>query len=114
MTPEENHPLVAASQAAAASAGLRLSAGEQYPPTDHRVFLKAGLPAVSYSLVGEDEIAAILSAYAGEKPATQPKLMGVIHSEQDTLAQVDPDAAASGIDAIESALRQWDAETIVD
>ena len=114
MTPEENHPLVAASQAAAASAGLRLSAGEQYPPTDHRAFLKAGLPAVSYSLVGEDEIAAILSAYAGEKPATQPKLMGVIHSEQDTLAQVDPDAAASGIDAIEAALRQWDAETIVD
>ena len=114
MTPEENHPLVAASRAAAASAGLRLSAGEQYPPTDHRAFLKAGLPAVSYSLVGEDEIAAILSAYAGEKPATQPKLMGVIHSEQDTLAQVDPDAAASGIDAIEAALRQWDAETIVD
>ena len=98
-----------ASTSAAEQAGLRLSAGEQYPPTDHRAFLEAGWPAVSYSLVGEDEISAILAAYAGTKPPTVPKLMQVIHSEHDTLAHLDPDAAARGINAIEAALREWDA-----
>lgn len=109
MTPDPAHPLVAASQAAANGAGLHLSAGEQYPPTDHRAFLKAGWPAVSYSLVGQDEISAILAAYAGTRPETTPKVMHVIHSERDTTAQLDPNAAARGIDAIEAALRQWDA-----
>ena len=108
MTPESTHPLVAASQAAANGAGLHLSAGEQYPPTDHRAFLKAGWPAVSYSLVGQDEISAILAAYAGNKPETTPKVMNVIHTERDTLVQLDPNAAVRGIDAVEAALRQWD------
>ena len=109
MTPDPAHPLVASSQAATTNAGQQLSAGEQYPPTDHRAFLEAGWPAVSYSLVGQDEIGAILAAYAGDKPDATPKVMHVIHSERDTLAQLDPDAAARGIDAIEAALRQWDA-----
>lgn len=109
MTPDPTHPLAAASQAAANKAGLHLSAGEQYPPTDHRAFLKAGWPAVSYSLVGQDEISAILAAYAGTEPETTPKVMHVIHTERDTLAQLDPNAAARGIDAVEAALRQWDA-----
>jgi len=112
MTPDPAHPLAAASQAAANAAGLHLSAGEQYPPTDHRAFLKAGWPAVSYSLVGQDEIGAILAAYAGNKPEATPKVMHVIHSERDTLAQLDPNAAARGIDAIEAALRQWDADAV--
>ncbi len=110
MTADPAHPLASASQTAANAAGLHLSAGEQYPPSDHRAFLKAGWPAVSYSLVGQDEISAILTAYAGTKPETTPKVMHVIHSERDTLAQLDPNAAASGIDAIEAALRQWDAD----
>ncbi len=109
MTPDPAHPLVAASETATTDAGLRLTAGEQYPPTDHRAFLEAGWPAVSYSLVGQDEISAILAAYAGTQPDTTPKVMHVIHSERDTVAQIDPNAAVRGIDAIETALRQWDA-----
>ena len=38
-----------------------------------------------------------------------PKVMQVLHSEHDTMSQIDPNAAVRGIDAIESALRQWDA-----
>lgn len=109
MTPDPAHALASASQAAANAAGLHLSAGEQYPPTDHRAFLKAGWPAVSYSLVGQDEIGAILALYAGNKPEATPKVMHVIHSERDTTARIDPNAAARGIDAVEAALRQWDA-----
>jgi Zn-dependent M28 family amino/carboxypeptidase len=111
MTPDTEGSLAKASRDATSANGLKLSAGEHYPPTDHLAFLKSGWPAVSYSLIGNDEITGILDAYAGKKPATMPKVMQVIHTDQDTLAQIDANAAAKGVDAIEAALRRWDAES---
>jgi len=107
--PDTATPLVRASEAAATSAGLKLSAGDRYPPSDHRAFLKAGWPAASYSLVDGSEIPLILDAYAGKKLKTVPKVMQVIHTDSDTIAQIDPNAAARGLDAVEDALRRWDA-----
>lgn len=109
MTPDPAHPLVASANRAAQSNGISLSAGDKYPPTDHLAFLKAGWPAVSFSLVGADEIPSILQVFSGSKPATMPKVMRVIHSEGDTLAQIDGDAIETGIDAVEAAIRAWDA-----
>jgi hypothetical protein len=109
MTPDPAGPLVADSATAAAGSGLKLSAGPQYPPTDHLPFLKAGWPAVSYSLIGSDEIAAILGAYAGETQRTPAKVMQVIHSEADVVAEIDAQQAIRGVDAVEEALRRWDA-----
>lgn len=111
MTPDADGPLARASAATTAANGLKLSAGERYPPTDHLAFLTAGWPAVSYSLVGDDEIAPILDAYDGKKLPTQPRLMRVIHTDSDTLAQIDADAATRALDAVEAALRRWDAES---
>lgn len=113
MTPDPDGELTRATAASAAAKRLRLSAGEQYPPTDHLPFLKAGWPAVSYSLVGGEEVTLVLDAYEGKKLATLPRVMQVIHTERDTLAQIDPNAAADGVDAVEEALRRWDAEQAV-
>lgn len=110
MTPDAEGGLARASRDAIASRGLKLSAGEHYPPTDHLAFLKSGWPAVSYSLIGSDEIAGILDAYAGKKPDGMPKVMRVIHTDGDTLANVDANAAIRGVDAVEAALRRWDAQ----
>lgn len=101
--------LVDSSRAATQALGLGFSPGEQYPPTDHLPFIRAGWPAVSYSLVGADEITQVLDAYAGKKSRTPAKVMQVIHSERDTLDQVDAGAVARGVDALEQALRRWDA-----
>jgi hypothetical protein len=109
MSPEADAPLVRASRDAATAKGIEFVAGEQYPPTDHRAFLKAGWPAVSYSLVGGDEIPLILEEFAGKKPAKTPKVMEVIHHDADTMDQVDAPAAVRGVDALEAALRAWDA-----
>lgn len=111
MTPDAAHPLVAATRDAAQARELALSAGEQYPPSDHRAFLKAGWPAVSYSLVGADEIPGILEMFGGKRPMSRPKVMSVIHTPNDTLEQVDAAAAAKGIDAVEAALRDWDRQS---
>lgn len=110
MSADANDPLVAASRKAAQANGLAITAGDQYPPTDHLAFLKAGWPAVSYSLVGKDEIGGILAEFAGQQPDPMPKVMAVIHSPNDTVEQIDAAAAARGIDAIEAALRAWDAK----
>lgn len=109
MTPDPAHALVAASRSAAEKHGLAISAGAQYPPSDHLAFLKADWPAVSYSLVGADEIPDILAVFAGKRPMSPPKVMKVIHSPNDTVDQVDEAAAAKGIDAVEAAIRAWDA-----
>ncbi|TWI03910.1 peptidase M28-like protein [Luteimonas cucumeris] len=111
MTPEPSHPLVSASRDATRSAGITFSPGDKYPPTDHLAFHKAGWPAVSYSLVGSDEIPNILAAFARQKVETPAKVMQVIHSDADTMAQVDATQAARGVDAVEDALRRWDAVT---
>lgn len=108
MSPQKEASLVTASRAAATRQGMQFVAGEEYPPTDHRAFLKAGWPAVSYSLVGGDEIPLILEEFAGKKPAKTPKVMEVIHHDADTIDQVDARAAARGVDALEAALRAWD------
>lgn len=111
MAPDPAHPLVAASRDAAQAKSLALSAGEQYPPSDHRAFLKADWPAVSYSLVGADEIPNILMMFAGKRPMSRPKVMMVIHSANDTVEHIDETAASRGIDAVEAALRAWDAQS---
>ncbi len=109
MSPDADGALARATREGAREAGIGLSVGEQYPPTDHQAFLKAGWPAVSYSLVGASEIEGILSMYAGKPPATAPRVMEVIHSEHDTVEKVDADAAARALDVVEDALRRWDA-----
>ena len=109
MSPDAAQPLVAASDSAARAAGIRFSSGDKYPPTDHLAFLKADWPAVSYSLLGQDEIAQIVRMFSGERDLPPPRVLKVIHSADDTLEQVEPPQAAKGIDAVEAALRSWDA-----
>ena len=104
--------LVDSSRMATQALRLGFSPGEQYPPTDHLPFLRAGWPAVSYSLVGADEVAQVLEAYAGKKPRTPAKVMRVIHTDQDVLGQIDAQAAVRGVDAVERALREWDANVV--
>lgn len=110
MTPERGAALERASGDAASERAVKFSAGKEYPPTDHLSFLKAGWPAVSYSLVGGDEIPLILEEFAGKKPTRTPKVMEVIHQEADTMAHVDAQAASRAVDVVEAALRKWDAQ----
>lgn len=109
MTPEADSALVGASRDAVKASGLQLSAGREYPPSDHLPFIKAGWPAVSYSLIGNEEVPLILSFFKGEKTPTQAKVIKVIHSSNDTVEQIDAAATARGVDAVERAIRQWDA-----
>ena len=100
--------LVAALRAASQHEKLGFSPGDQYPPTDHLAFLKAGWPAVSFSLVGGDEIDPILAVFGGGKPTQVPKVMQVIHSERDTTAELDASRVDDALRVVEQGLRAWD------
>lgn len=109
MTPQADAPLATLMAAQTKAAALRFSAGDKYPPTDHLAFLAEGWPAVSFSLVGGDEIAPILAVFSGEKPASVPKVMQVIHSERDTSDQLDASNVPRAVQALAAGLREWDA-----
>ncbi len=109
MVPEPGHPLASAADAAAQAHGISLSAGQKYPPTDHLAFQKAGWPAVSFSLLDASEIEPVLQVFSRGKPARMPKVMEVIHSPNDRLDQIESDEVEVAIDAVEAAIRAWDA-----
>ncbi len=108
MTLRQDDPLAAALRPLVAARGLQLVAGERYPPTDHLPFQRAGWPAVSFSRVEGTEIEGILQVFAGQQPATPPKVMQVIHSPGDTLAALDAAHLEASVQVLEQALRQWD------
>ena len=111
MAPDTDTPFVAALRRASAREKLGFQPGDKYPPTDHLAFLKAGWPAVSFSLVGSDEIDPILAVFGGGKPAQVPKVMQVIHSERDTTDELDAARVDDALRVIEQGLRAWDAST---
>jgi aminopeptidase S len=108
MAPDGATSISHAVQAATTAAGLAVSIGTQYPPTDHLPFLKAERPAVSFSLVDASEIKGILAMYAGEKLAAAPKVMQVIHTDKDQMDQLDTPDVKRALPVVLEALRRWD------
>lgn len=111
MAPQPDAPLAAEIADVARANNQPLSAGDKYPPTDHLAFLDAKWPAVSFSLVGSEEIDGILKMYAQQKLEQPPKVMQVIHSDRDTVAELDPSHVPQALKTVEDALRAWDAAT---
>lgn len=109
MTPQADTPLATIMAAQTKATALGFSAGDKYPPTDHLAFLAEGWPAVSFSLVGGDEIETILAIFGGQKPVSVPKVMQVIHSARDTDAELDASKVPTAVKVLVDGLREWDA-----
>ncbi|SOD51867.1 M28 family peptidase [Pseudoxanthomonas wuyuanensis] len=108
MSPNADTPLIRSLREAASAQQLGFAPGERYPPTDHLAFLNSGWPAVSFSLVGGDEIDAILAVFGGQNPPVAPKVMQVIHSARDTIAEIDAVHIGKALTVVERGLRDWD------
>ncbi len=109
MVPEGQAGFGDAMRAASSAAGARAELGQAYPPTDHQAFLAAGLPAVSLSLVGGDEIPHILEGFAGRRPAVLPKVLDIIHSPGDLPVALDAPAVVQALPIVLAGVRGWDA-----
>lgn len=69
---------------------------------------------MSFSLVGGDEIAAILQAFDGQAPDPAPRVMQVIHSPSDDASQLDPAAVPEALRVVEAGLRALDVAAVAE
>ncbi len=85
-----------------------LQIGPAYPPSDHLSFLKAGVEALSFSLIDASEIPGILKVFVGERPDVVPRVLTIIHTPGDTMDKIDTAAVSRAIPVVEQAIRAID------
>jgi len=82
---------------------------KEYPSSDHRSFAVPGVEAYSFSLGPAGEAKNIIKVLKGNvDPANFPKVLQVIHTENDTIEKVDAGAAVRSLVVIEAAIRALD------
>jgi aminopeptidase S len=104
-------PFPTALRKAAVEAGWEIVVDSLYPPSDHLSFRRTSTRSYSVSIVGGDEVRALLPMLRGERPspsAAPPRTMQIIHTPGDTIDKLDSEAAARAVDVVEEALRLMD------
>lgn len=81
---------------------------KQYPPSDHLSFAEAKIETLGFGLVGSDEMEGILKVFAGETLEKKPRVMTIIHSDNDTPDKIDANAVAKALPVVEQAIRNLD------
>lgn len=88
-------PLEGVVKAACQSAGEACRGLQAYPPSDHLAFRKALIPSTSVSYLPAAEVDVLEAFMAqmakGERPSgPPPRILGLIHTPQDTMEVIDP------------------------
>ena len=107
-TQKEGTVFTKAVEETAKSANIKSSIGNQYPPSDHLTFAETKTETYSFSLINGDEIPHLLKAFKGEKPDEMPKVLQIIHSNNDTADKIDANAVAKALPVVEQAIRKLD------
>lgn len=95
---------------AAKQANVKTQIGTQYPPSDHLTFAETKTETYSFSLINNNEISSILREFKGEslKPNEIPRVLQIIHSNNDTADKIDANAVVKALPVIEQAIRKLD------
>ena len=95
--------------AASSDVAVRDVPPEKYPGSDHRSMIAAGVDTLGLAIVDAADVEAILKlGVAGLKPGDGPRILTLIHTPNDTLAEVRPDQMVRGIAVVERLLRDLD------
>jgi aminopeptidase S len=103
--------LVRALQAAASADSLpvRDAAVDRYPGSDHRSMISAGLETVGIALVDTADIDGVLAIGGSSlKVGKGPRIMSIIHTPGDTLAELRVADVARAIPVLERTIRTLD------
>ncbi len=93
----------------AAAAKFPNHVSKEYPPSDHRSFVTAGVESYSFSLGPAGEAKNIINELNGKgDPANFPKVLQVIHTANDTVEKIDANAVVRSLPVIEAAIRSLD------
>ena len=81
----------------------------RYPGSDHLSMIAAGVETVGLALVDKADVDGILAASPTTLvPGKGPRILNIIHTPGDTLAEVKPDQMALAIPVVEQAIRSID------
>ena len=99
-------PLLSTFQQAASELGfpVRTLPMSQYPDSDHETMARAGIETLGVTLLEREEIDAIMKP--GGAP---PRILTLIHTDADTLAQVHEQDMAKAVPVLERTIRLLDA-----
>lgn len=92
----------------AKSANVKSVIGKQYPPSDHLTFAETKTETYSFSLINGDELPNLLKVLKGEKSNEMPRVLQIIHSNNDTADKIDANAVAKALPVVEQAIRKLD------
>ena len=81
----------------------------RYPGSDHQTMMNAGIETVGLALVDTADIDGILSiSVPGLAPGKRPRVLTLIHTPNDTLAEVRPEQMTRGIALVQDLIRRVD------
>jgi len=82
---------------------------DSYPASDHVTMMAAGIETLGVALVDMSDIDGILAIGApGLKPGQGPRILRIIHTPDDTMAEVRVEQLVRGIAAVEELIRTVD------
>ncbi len=108
-TADENAAFAKGFAKAAGDAKFGHLVSREYPPSDHRSFAVPGVESFSFSLGPDGEAKNIINVLKGQgDPANPPKVLQVIHSQNDTLDHIDANAVVRSLAIVEASIRRLD------
>jgi aminopeptidase S len=108
-SPDENMDFAKSLVKSSQDAKFKHFVSKDYPPSDHRSFAVPGVESYSFSLGPAGEAKNIINVLKGQvDPANFPKVLQVIHTENDTLDKIDANAVVRSLVVIEAAIRALD------
>jgi len=101
-------PLAAALQTAAGEAGMPLRLHAEYPGSDHRSMIAAGVETLGVTLIDGNEIDGIVSLLQKKPGAEAPPILKLIHTDADVLDRVRAEDVQKAIPVLVRLLRLLD------
>lgn len=88
---------------------IRDAAPSSYPSSDHIAMMNAGIETLGLALIDTADIDGVLAIGGGKLTLGKgPRILTIIHSRNDTLAEVRPEQMARGIALVEQLVRTVD------
>ena len=91
---------------------LRSVPRASYPDSDHVTMMNAGIETLGLALIDSADIDGVLAIGGGRLTLGKgPRILTIIHSRNDTIAEVRPDQMTRGIALVEQLIRNVDRES---
>ena len=89
---------------------VRETSPDRYPGSDHQTMINAQIETLGLALVDKDDVDGILAMDVSKMRAGQgPRVLRIIHTPNDTMAEVRIDQMMRGITLVEQLIRRVDA-----